>query len=212
MPPVTPAQIAEMLRLLKTGPVLIGESHDEGHARIAIRDLIDMKVVEFLSIETPVGPPGMVRADGQIRADKVGTYFGGVSTFPNRYMTTRELVDYAVAANVKVYCHDTPAIRSPLNFMARVGDDMNAYPNYARQFLPASMPELPRENQAAARFRERNEYSANYLRAHLGAGVKCLFNLVILGGADHFRADKCGAAQTLQHYLGVDGRRVFMLD
>ena len=212
MPLVTPAELAQMQALLASGPILLGESHDLGHARVAIRDLIDLHVVKFLSVETPVGPVGMVKADGQIRPDKVGTYFGGVATLPNAVMTTRQLVEHAMAANVAVYCHDVPLRKNPLNFLEN-SEDLTAYPNFARTFLPATMLDLPINNGAAANlFIQRNEYSANYLRSQLGNGVKCLFNLVVLGGADHFKADLCGAARTLQHHLGVGGNRVFIAD
>ena len=121
------------------------------------------------------------------------------------------MIRYAVAKDVAVYCHDVPAARSPLNFLGRVGDDMTVYPTYAARFLPSSMPRLPSAAQAANKYIERNEYSANYLKAHLGVGVRVLQNLVLLAGADHLDPGKCGQRRTLQAHLGVADRRAFLL-
>lgn len=213
MPAATPTQLDDMTRLLQSGPILIGEDHTLGHARLAIYELIARGVVRFLSIESPIGPCCMVRADGQLLPQHTGDYFQGATPMPNPTMSMQTLVGYAMAQNVSVYCHDVPLAKSPLNFFASIGDDFSVYPTQAKQYLPESMPALPMTTGSAAnKFVARNMYSANYLKTHLGAGVRVLWNLVILAGASHLNLQQCGQLRTLQARLGISNARAFMLD
>ena len=213
MPAATMTQMSLMMKLLPSGPILLGEDHEKPHARVAIRDLIDLKLVDFLSIETPIGPVSMVRSDGQLRPESVATYFQGAATMKNEMISTPELVAYAMANGVAVYCHDVPVAKSPLNYLATKGLDLTSYPAQASLYLPPSMRKLPPNNGTAAdQFIQRNAYSANYLKAHLGAGVRVLFNLVILAGAFHLDPMKCRQDRTLQARLGVGDGRTFILD
>ncbi len=212
MPAATPQQIDAMEVLLKSGPLVIGEDHELAYARSAIQELIARKAVSFLSIETPIGPLGLVRSDGQLRKEKVSAYFGAISGHHNT-ITTRDLVDSAIAQTIPVYCHDVPLKTSPLNRLAdpEKPGDLDVYRNQAKAHLPNSMRNLPmRDSTAAKQFVQRNEYSANYLKTKLGAGVRVLFNLIVLAGADHLDGEKCGGNErTLQARLGVANERAF---
>ncbi|QSI76824.1 hypothetical protein [Niveibacterium microcysteis] len=213
MPAATQIQLDDMTRLLQSGPVLIGEDHTLGHARLAIYELIKRGAVQFLSIESPIGPSCMVRADGQLLPQRTADYFEGATPMHNPTMSMQTLVGYAMEQNVSVYCHDVPLAKSPLNFFARIGDDYSVYPTQAKQYLPDSMPALPTTTGSAAnKFVARNMYSATYLKTHLGAGVRVLWNLVILAGASHVDVQQCGQARTLQARLGIADTRVFRLD
>jgi hypothetical protein len=212
MPAASDVELEQMCQYLKSGPVLIGENHETPHGRLAVRTLIERQVVRFLSIEAPIGPLGLVRADGQLQTAKLADYFNAASFMTNPTMSMEQLVRLAAAQQVAVYCHDVPSARSPLNFLGRVGDDMTVNPTYAARFLPPSMPRLPAAAQAASKYIQRNEYSANYLKAHLGAGVRVLQNLVLLAGADHLDPGLCGQGRTLQAHLGVADRRAYLLN
>jgi hypothetical protein len=213
MPAASEDEIAQMTALLQSGPLVIGEDHTLGHARIAIKRLIDARAVAFLSIESPVGPANMAGVDGRIKPDSIPNYWQGATPMANVHCTSQVLVAHAVDKGVVVYCHDIPLKSSPLNYL---NDSANlaAYPNQARQYLPGThIPDLPQLPGRAARlYRERNVYSANYLKAMLGNGVRVLHKLVILAGADHVDAPKCGAIGTLQANLGIANTRTFVFN
>jgi len=212
MPEVTKERLALLERLLATGPLVIGEDHTQPHARYAIAKLIERGAVKFLSLESPIGPERITRTDGQIV--DVDSYFAGVTSMSNP-MPMADLVRYAIDKQIAVYFHDIPTEKNPLNFIATQGKDMTAYPNYARAFLPTSIPNLPsREGAAAKLYVQRNEYTANYLQAKLGRGVRVLFGLVILAGASHVRRSDCQGQyeRTLQGRLGISPSRAFICE
>ncbi len=219
MPEVSDDRLAIMARLLKTGPIVIGEDHEKGVARQAIIRLIAQRAVSYLSLESPIGPENMTRSDGQIHDTK--KYFGSVTPFPNSQVAFKDLVQYARNYGIPVYFHDVPVKKSPLNFHGESDPDLKAkgtlttYPNYAKQFLTANsrMADLPISDRAAANlYVHRNFYAANFLKAKLGNGVRVLFGLVILAGAFHVRADKSGKGRTLQNCLGIDPSRAFICE
>jgi hypothetical protein len=202
--------IDRLARLLGSGPLIIGESHDEMEARFAVYKLIKAGAVSIMSLESPIGPLNMSRGDGTLK-DPVA-FSRAMSCFPNPHVTLAKLMKTATKNGVRVCCHDMPAARSPLNFYANPVDT-NEYPNYASTFLPASVPSLPNEINMKNLVGVRNEYSANYLKAQFGSGVRILHGLVLLVGSDHTVPEECnGAGRTIQSYLGIPNDRVIVLD
>jgi hypothetical protein len=218
MPDVSEDTLARMARLLKTGPIVIGEEHDKGAARKAIIRLIARNAVSYVSLESPIGPENMTHSDGQLK--ETSKYLGAVTSMANAEVSFENLVRYAKGHSVKVYFHDVPAKSSPLNYAGETDPALKpngpytTYPTYAKRYLP-NLPntrmkdDLPLAKAAANLYRHRNHYAANFLREKLGNGVRVLFGLVVLAGSYHVRADKSGD-HTIQACLGIDSSRAFI--
>jgi hypothetical protein len=207
MPVVSEQTLAELDELLLTGPLVIGENHELPHARGAVLELMRRGSVRFLSLECPIVPPNMMRADGQLDVNSVDSYFCNWSGMRNE-VTVREVVEYAISHRVAVYFHDVPCAKSPLNF-ATDQNDTSVYPKHARTFLPTSMNNLPLNNgNAGTIYRQRDEYAAKFLKTQLGNGVNVLRGLVVLAGSFHLMSDATnGFASTLQGCLGIIEKR-----
>jgi hypothetical protein len=211
-PHMTAEQFLEMVvQLLESGPIIIGEVHDQEPARQFVKVLIKSGAVKYLSLENPIVPQNMSGDDGQLTDTEA--YYNNLTSYSNE-VTMPQLTAKAQKRGGRVYCHDMPLYTSPLNSAANP-NDLTEYRTYATGFLPKTLQELPRQQTKmyqAAIVGARNAYARNYLRNKLGNDVHGLHGLVILAGKDHVIADECsGANKTLQAYLRIGPERVFII-
>jgi hypothetical protein len=200
-----------LVELLGSGPIIIGETHDQAPARLCVQALIERGAVKYLSLENPIVPQNLSRDDGQLTDQEA--YYKNLKSYANE-VTMQQLTAQAQSTGSRVYCHDMPLYTSPLNTAANP-DDLTEYRTYATQFLPNTVAELPRLESATWKkhmVAARNQYACNYLRAKVGNGFRVLHGLVILAGKDHVIAKECnGANTTLQACLGISPERVFII-
>ena len=237
MPKVTTQQLEEMRELLQTGPLIIGENHTVKLGRQAIKKLLRMSAIRFLSIETPVGPESVLNTqNNSVEETFFDRYFSEQLTL-NSSITLKGLAQYAVANNfagkpgkyadgdkqaVPVYFHDTPHQRSNVAFAGLTpteridGDKLRTtrpvYVQHATQFLPANVSTLPLNADPLAQAQWviiRNHYAKRALTHMLGADPGQLAGLLILAGNDHMSPEVCGNDGTLQHVLGIPQERVY---
>lgn len=237
MPKVTTLQLEAMRELLQTGPLIIGENHKVKLGRQAIKKLLRMSAIRFLSLETPVGPENILNPENNAVDEKfLDRYFSEQLTL-NSSITLRELARYAAASEfagksgkyvgglkqaVPVYFHDAPHQRNNVAFAGLAGEDRykqenieafrKAYVKHATRFLPEGVSSLPLKDGPLASDSWviiRNHFARNALTHMLGANPGQLAGLLILAGNDHMSPTVCGADGTLQHVLGIPQERVY---
>ncbi|MGY4533931.1 hypothetical protein ACVW0Y_003067 [Pseudomonas sp. TE3786] len=236
MPKVTTQQLEDMRELLQSGPLIIGEDHTLKLGRQAIKKLLRMSAIRFLSLETPVGPESILNPQnnsvGEAFFDR---YFSEQLTL-NSSITLKDLARYAAADGfdgkqgkydagakqaVPVYFHDAPHQRNNVAFAGLAGDDRydpdkmrtskQAYLQQAVAFLPVGVSKLPVTDTPLATVPWvviRNHFAKNALTHMLGANPGQLIGLLILAGNDHMSATVCGNG-TLQQVLGIPQDRVY---
>lgn len=237
MPKVTTQQLEDMRALLQTGPLIIGENHKVKLGRQAIKKLLRMSAIRFLSLETPVGPEDILNTQNNALDENfLDRYFGEQMTLDSS-ITLRELTRYAAANSfagksgkydggakqaVPVYFHDAPHQRNNVAFAGLLGEDRynqekidtsrKAYLLHASKFLPSDTGPLPVREGPLATVKWviiRNHYAKNALTQMLAANPGQLPGLLILAGNDHMNAAVCGEDGTLQHVLGIAQDRVY---
>lgn len=236
MPKVTTEQLEKMRELLQTGPLIIGENHRVKLGRQAIKKLLRMSAIRFLSLETPVGPESILTQDKAVDETFFDRYFGEQITL-NSSITLQGLAHYAAANTydgkqgkyesgikqaVPVYFHDAPHQRNNVAFARLSGGDRydrdkmdtsrKTYLEHAKKFLPQDAPPLPLNADPLANDKWviiRNHFAKNALTHMLGTDPGQLAGLLILAGNDHMSESVCGPDGTLQQVLGIAQDRVY---
>lgn len=236
MPKVTTEQLEKMRELLQTGPLIIGENHRVKLGRQAIKKLLRMSAIRFLSLETPVGPESILTQDNAVNEAFFDRYFGEQITL-NSSITLQGLAHYAAAKTfdgkqgkyeagikqaVPVYFHDAPHQRNNVAFAGLSGDERydrekmdtsrKSYLAHAEKFLPEDVPQLPLRDGPLATVKWvviRNHFAQKALTHMLGTDPGQLAGLLILAGNDHMSAEVCGNDGTLQQVLGIPQERVY---
>ena len=237
MPKVTTQQLEVMRELLQSGPLIIGENHKVKLGRQAIKKLLRMSAIRFLSLETPVGPENILNPENKsLNVEFLDRYFSEQLTMDSK-ITLRELARYAAASEfagkegkydggakqaVPVYFHDAPHQKSNVAFAKLTGEDRNngekmsesrdAYVLHAKKFLPKGIDSLAPRVERLAEERWviiRNHFAKNALTHMLGADPGQLPGLLILAGNDHMSAEVCGDKGTLQYVLGIPEERIY---
>jgi hypothetical protein len=203
MPHITQAQFNQMKAHLASGPILIGEDHTQPYGREAIVQLLVAKAVSFLSIEGPVVPQNMARADGQIQPGLLAQYCNNFDEMRNPHYTLARIARLAVDRRVPVYFHDMP------HQLSRMRQLDPTYIAYARNF-GGNFPRFA--DGLGSKLAERNAFTAKFLIAQLGKGVRVLQGLVILAGDHHLLAAQSGGVpNTIQAKLNIPDTRVYHL-
>jgi hypothetical protein len=203
MPHVTQAQLQQMRAQLASGPILIGEDHTQPFGREAIIQLMVARAVSFLSIEGPVVPQNIARADGQIEPGQLAQYCRKFDEMRNPHYSLARIATIAVGRGIPVYFHDMPEKGSQ---MRQIDPTYLTYAgNFGRGFPM-------RADKLASMLPQRNQFTARFLIHMLGRGVRVLQGLVILAGNDHLLPGQCnGANNTIQGRLGIAQPRVHHL-